>query len=100
MKGSIKMKFKVGDIVKDKITSDTYKIVKIAETGELIEGPWFYGEEFKVPVKSYILENKEGFWCYNLITNENELELIQRPVQTPQQDLSSPFPTLKEFLGV
>jgi hypothetical protein len=75
------MKFKVGDTVKYKAFEDskTYKIVRIAEPGDLIEGPWSCGYEYqgiKFFWKAYILGDKKGFWCYDAVKNEEDLELV------------------------
>jgi hypothetical protein len=107
------MRFQVGDIIRYKEDDELVEIVKIAEKGETVFGPWFYeSREVILSEKSYIFErkNKEGrrSWTHCALANkvwlENEYELVsradQKPVQTPQQNSSDPFPTLREFLGV
>jgi hypothetical protein len=108
------MRFQVGDIIRYKEDDELVEIVKIAEKGESVLGPWSVAGDREVILceKSYIFErkNKEGqrSWTHCAFANkvwlENEYELVSRAdqklVQTPQQNSSDPFPTLREFLGV
>jgi uncharacterized protein YodC (DUF2158 family) len=69
-------KFKVGDTVRDQ-EGDLYKVIKIAEAGETVEGPWFAGYDFvEILEKSYILENAEGTWGYQRFKHDKYLELV------------------------
>ena len=59
------MKFKVGDIVQHKdstILRKEQKVVKIANKGERVEGPWAYGNDWPWTMcrDNYILEDKQG----------------------------------------
>jgi hypothetical protein len=84
------MKFQVGDVIKCR--SEGYgikRVVKIAEKGELVKGPWYDRDrEWKVSKKSYILEDVENNWSMIPFTDEewiNNYELIERPEKTLEE---------------
>jgi hypothetical protein len=69
------MKFKAGDMVKDE-RGESFKIVKLAEEGEVVLGPWFAGsKEIEIPVKAYVLEDEQGRWMYHRLQLEGFLSL-------------------------
>jgi uncharacterized protein YodC (DUF2158 family) len=54
-------KFKVGDVVKYKNGENAYKVLQIAEAGEVVEGPWCTNNKsLEMFYKSYILESFSG----------------------------------------
>jgi hypothetical protein len=73
------MKFQVGDTVKHKdadMVDEIYKVIKIAEKGDIVKGPWWAGnEENKMTANSYILEDEDGKWFWEYIGWENDYEL-------------------------
>jgi hypothetical protein len=101
------MKFKVGDLIKSKGGSlGPLKIVRIVAVGGVpVAGPWNNGDDkVIVPENSYILEDENGKWTWAYVGGLSSYNLVkraeQKPVQESKKDLSSPFPTLREFLGV
>ena len=73
------MKFKVGDIVQPRNHSERLKVVKIAEGGETVKGPWSSGWK-KIEVwgksKSYIFEDEEGIWSTYPVEYEDNFEYV------------------------
>jgi hypothetical protein len=70
-------KFKVGDIVEYKDRPGTYKVIKIAEEGETVKGPWMCGfPKAKVFEKGYILEDKDGWFYYHAVKHDERLYLV------------------------
>ena len=72
------LKFKVGDVVRyEDSTKFRYRVVQIAEKGEVVKGPWMSGdEEFEVSERAYILANDCGQWSYSSVV-ECALELVE-----------------------
>jgi hypothetical protein len=75
------MKFKAGDIVKfTHLNNEVFKVVKIAEKGETVKGPWSsLDPELKMSEKSYILEDEDSWWWADSTDNlNNGLELVTK----------------------
>ena len=73
------MKFEVGDVIQSKVGPySKLKIVKIAEKGETVNGPWVNGEGKKrILAEVYILEDEYGIWTWSLLKYEEEYELVK-----------------------
>ena len=77
------MKFKVGDVIEHIRASGELKVIKIAEGGERVDGPWSSREDYKdMPGESYILEVmsgiQEGRWRYTLVKEVDFYELVEK----------------------
>jgi hypothetical protein len=86
------MKFQVGDVIRyegKKRNGQNETIVKIAEAGELVKGPWCMGlKEFELGEESYILEDREGEWSYITLEDKEWLsnfKLVERPGKTMEE---------------
>jgi hypothetical protein len=95
------LKFKVGDWVTYIDDHDTFKIVKIAEAGETVKGPWVGSDvELKLPEKSYILEDEDGKWWRDVIGEECALipcTNIETELRMFIEDLEKHWRTLSTF---
>ena len=86
------MKFKVGDVIKDKDLRDTssqkLRIRKIAEAGETVEGPWVDDERHRTMLrKAYILARDDGLWTFEHVTYEDEYELVSEDKSINKEEL-------------
>jgi uncharacterized protein YodC (DUF2158 family) len=89
------MKFKVGDTVRVRNDDETFKIVKIAKAGEVVEGPWSHGAtDFALIETSYILEDEEAIYCFASVKEEDELELVSK--ETLKEELVAQLEEARE----
>jgi hypothetical protein len=71
-------KFKVGDVIADS-WGEAFKIVKLAEKGEVVPGPWSSGsKELTIPLTAYIFENNYKVWSYHPQSDEESLRLLPK----------------------
>ena len=77
------MKFKVGDVIQHVKRKEKLKVIKTAEAGETVEGPWrnrkhaTYYMYFDAYILEFINGDAKGSWAFMYITSEKSFELVK-----------------------
>ena len=88
------MKFKVGDVIQHVKRKEKLKVIKTAEAGETVEGPWrnrrhaTYYMYFDAYILEFINGDAKGCWAFMYITSENSFELVKEE-DTKDEELNS-----------